>query len=165
MLRAVLSHPLRKLIVHVILDTIRGVILVRGFFTDNDRLDWASRREGLHDGFGLKTYHRFGQDRVIYPAGAFPRLSLILVAQTQQVQTFHIHLGPFLPGLDVGIKITHKINGQRAQDVVFQIFSEVGVELVARFFFGHQVNFYPVYPHAHVFRILDNDFHIRAFHA
>ena len=80
-LRAVLRHPVGKLVVHVVLHTQSGIFLIQRLFADDLRLDRPHGGEGLHDPFSLEANHGLSEHGVEHAAGPVPRLGTVFVLQ------------------------------------------------------------------------------------
>ena len=106
MFRAILDHHIGQLVIHISLDTLRGIALLVSLFTDNLRAHWPSGRECLHHGLSLELNQSFGEERVVDAAGTRPRLSPVFDLHTKQFETIDVGLYPVLAARQVFLKFT-----------------------------------------------------------
>ena len=105
MLRAVLNHHIGQLVVHVDLDTQRGVFFLPRNFPDDLGSDRARGRECLTHGFGLKTNSSFGQNCGIYATRALPRVCTLFVFEAKHLKTSNKRVRPVFSTVNVCLHI------------------------------------------------------------
>ena len=109
MLRAVLHHDIRQLVVHVFLNSFCGFSCLWGLFTNNLGLDWPLRRESLHDAFGLEADDGLGQHGVKHTAGSLPRFCALFVLEAKKLQALDVGLDPVTAVALVFLKIFNQV--------------------------------------------------------
>ena len=108
-LRAVLSHHLSKLVVHIRANTHRGVFFLFGNLTDNLGLNRAGRRKRLTHGFSLEAYRCLSKHSGVHPAGALPRLSALIILEPEHLKALDECVGPVFTAGDIGFHAAQQI--------------------------------------------------------
>ena len=119
MLRAVLYHPLRKLVIHIRLHTLGGFHFIFVFFPKDLHSDWASGGECLAHSLCLEPNSSFRKDCREHTASAVPRVSALFILEAYNIQTLNKGVRPIFPAVDVCIYIPNKLVGDMSKRVVF----------------------------------------------
>ena len=136
MLRAVLCHGFRQLIVHVIFNVGRLLFNLWRFFTNDLGTHRALRGECLGDRLSLEAHHGFCNHRVEHTASALPRFRSFLNLQTQELQAINVSLLPLFARLLVVVNVRHQIASQRLQGAIIHVLGQVVTEAFFVFFTG-----------------------------
>ena len=135
---AILDHHIGQLVIHIRLDTRRGITLLGRFLTDDFRAYRTSSRECLHHGLSLELNQSFGEERVVYAARTRPRLGPVFDLHTKQFETIDIGLYPVLAARQVFLKFTEQVASKLCEHALIHVFGQVIVEPVV--FLGVRVD-------------------------
>ena len=130
MLRAVFNHLLRKLIIHIRLNTSSGFLFLFSLLAKDLGLDRTSSGESLAHRLRLEPDSCFGEYRGEHTTSPLPRICTFLVFEPEHIQTFDKRISPVFATISVGINHTNNLVCQLTQSTLFHILGKIGVKLV-----------------------------------